>query len=233
MSHIVITGGSRGIGAQAVREFCRLGEQVSFLYARSESQAQALAEETGAQALACDVTDPAAVSQVFSRLGEVDVLICNAGISHQGLVTHIGEETWHRLFEVNVHGMYRCICAALPGMIRRQSGCIITVASMWGQVGASCEVCYSATKGAVIAMTKALAQELGPSHIRVNAVAPGLIATDMTRDLSPETIETLHQETPLGCSGTPADVAQAMVYLARAPFVTGQVLPVNGGMVIT
>lgn len=233
MRHVVITGGSRGIGAQAVREFCRRGDRVHFLYRASHESAQALAAETGAQAVACDIANPAAVCAAFELLGEIDVLICNAGISHQGLVTHIGEEQWHRLFEVNVHGTYRCICSTLPGMIRRQSGCIITVASMWGQVGASCEVCYSATKGAVLAMTKALAQELGPSHIRVNAVAPGLITTDMTANLTHETLDALHEATPLGCSGTSEDVAKAMVYLAEAQFVTGQVLAVNGGFVIT
>ncbi len=233
MGHVVITGGSRGIGAQAVREFCRRGDRVSFLYAHSHEKAKALAAETGAEAICCDITNGAAVAAAFEKLGEVDVLICNAGISHQGLVTHIGEERWKHLFEVNVHGVYRCICAALPGMIRRQSGCILTVASMWGQVGASCEVCYSATKGAVLAMTKALAQELGPSNIRVNAVAPGLIATDMTADLPEEAVQMLHEATPLGRSGTPEEVAKAMVYLAEASFVTGQVLAVNGGFVIT
>lgn len=233
MAHVVITGGSRGIGAAAVRTFCQRGDRVSFLYAQSRTQAEALSMQTGAAAIQCDVADPEAVREAFDKLGAVDVLICNAAIAHQGLVTHIGEELWHRLFEVNVHGMYRCICAALPGMIQRQSGCIISVASMWGQVGASCEVAYSATKGAVIAMTKALAQELGPSHIRVNAVSPGLITTDMTANLTEETLTELHEATPLGCSGTPEDVAQAMLYLVDAPFVTGQILPVNGGFVIT
>ena len=233
MAHVVITGGSRGIGAEAVREFRRRGDRVTFLYARSSAAAAALARETGAEAVRCDVTDPDAVGETFRRIGDVDVLICNAGIAHQGLVTDIGEAEWHRLFEVNVHGMYRCIGAALPGMIRRQSGAIVTVASMWGQVGASCEVCYSATKGAVIAMTKALARELGPSNIRVNAVAPGLITTDMTANLDGEVLAELHDATPLGRSGTPADVARAMVWLADAEFVTGQVLAVNGGFVIT
>ena len=233
MAHVVITGGSRGIGAAAVRTFCQRGDRVSFLYARSRAKAEALSAQTGAAAIQCDVADPEAVREAFDKLGDVDILICNAAIAHQGLITHIGEELWHRLFEVNVHGAYRCICSALPRMIRRQSGCIITVASMWGQVGASCEVAYSATKGAVIAMTKALAQELGPSHIRVNAVSPGLITTDMTANLTEDTLTELHEATPLGCSGTPEDVAQAMVYLADAPFVTGQILPVNGGFVIT
>ena len=233
MAHVVITGGSRGIGAEAVREFRCRGDRVTFLYARSVEAAEALARETGAEAVRCDVTDPDAVGETFRRIGDTDVLVCNAGIAHQGLVTDIGEAEWHRLFEVNVHGMYRCICAALPGMIRRQAGSIITVASMWGQVGASCEVCYSATKGAVIAMTKALAQELGPSNIQVNAVAPGPIDTDRPANLDEETLAELHDATPLGRSGTPADVARAMVWLADAEFVTGQVLAVNGGFVIT
>ena len=233
MANVVITGGSRGIGAAAVREFRRRGDRVWFFYAQSHEKAKALAEETGAAAIACDVTDPQTVKNAFAALPEIDVLICNAGIAHQGLITDIGEAEWRRLFDVNVHGTYRCICAALPGMIRRQRGCIITVASMWGQVGASCEVCYSATKGAVIAMTKALAQELGPSNIRVNCVAPGLISTDMTANLTEEDLRELHEATPLGRSGTPADVARAMVYLADADFVTGQVLAVNGGFVIT
>ena len=233
MANVVITGGSRGIGAAAVREFCSRGDQVLFLYASSQNAALALTRETGAECIRCDVTNPEEVKAVFAQMGEIDVLVCNAGIAHQGLITEIGEDEWHHLFEVNVHGMYRCISAALPDMIRRQSGCIITVASMWGQVGASCEVCYSATKGAVIAMTKALAQELGPSNIRVNAVAPGLIATDMTASLTREDLQALHEATPLGRSGTPEDVAKALIYLADAEFVTGQILAVNGGFVIT
>ena len=233
MAKVVITGGSRGIGAQAVREFCRRGDQVAFLYRENEEKARLLAQETGAQALRCDVADAEAVINTFAQLGNVDVLICNAGIAHQGLVTHIGEEKWHELFEVNVHGTYRCICAVLPGMIRRQAGCIINVASMWGQVGASCEAAYSATKGAVLSLTKALAQELGPSRIRVNAVAPGVIRTDMCAGLDADTLESLRLQTPVERLGRPEDVAKALLYLADADFVTGQVLAVNGGFVIT
>ncbi len=233
MANVVITGGSRGIGAAAVREFCARGDRVRFLYARSHEAARTLAAQTGAEACECDVTDAQAVAGTFAGFGDIDVLILNAGIAHQGLITEIGEDAWLRLFNVNVHGMYRCICAALPGMIRRQSGAIITVAAMCGQVGASGEVCYSATKGAVIAMTRALAQELGPSGIRVNCVAPGLITTDMTADLTEDDLHALHEATPLGRSGIPEDVAKAMVYLADAGFVTGQVLAVNGGFVIT
>lgn len=233
MAHVVITGGSRGIGAEAVREFRRRGNQVSFLYHSSCDEAKSLAEETGAKAFQCDVSDSNMVTETFKKIENVDVLICNAGIAHQGLVTHIGEEMWHRLFEVNVHGVYRCICSVLPHMIQKQCGCIIVVTSMWGQVGASCEVCYSATKGALISMTKALAKELGPSNIRVNAVAPGLIATDMNRNLTQETLNEICEDTPLGCCGSPEDIAKAMAYLSEANFVTGQVLAVNGGFVIT
>ena len=164
--------------------------------------------------------------------GPVDILICNAGIMHFGLLSMMEEKDWDRLFDVNVKGIYHCVSAAMPGFLRNQAGCIITVSSMWGQVGASCEAAYSATKGAVIALTKALAKELGPSGIRVNCVAPGVILTDMCACLDPEILEELRQESPIGKNGTPEDVAAAIEYLAFAPFVTGQVLGVNGGFVI-
>ena len=231
--HIVITGGSRGIGAAAVRAFTARGDAVTFLYQSSHRQAAALAEETGAAAVCCDVADEAAVNAAFSRMADADVLINNAGIAHYGLVNRITPDEWHRLFAVNVDSVFYCTRAVLPGMLRRQSGCIINVSSMWGQVGASCEAAYSATKGAVISFTKALAQELGPSHIRVNAVCPGVIQTDMCANLDEDTLEALRLQTPLETLGRPEDVAQAMVYLADASFVTGQILPVNGGFVIT
>ena len=229
---IVITGGSRGIGAEAVRFFSAQGHEVRFLYEKEHAAAQTVAGQTGAVGICCDVADKAAVTAALADFGPVDVLINNAGIAHYGLISQIGKEMWDRMFAVNVHGMYHCIDAVLPGMLQQQNGCIINITSMWGQVGASCEVCYSACKGAVIALTKALAQELGPSHIRVNAIAPGVILTDMCAAVSEETMEILRQETPLECHGTPADVVQAMDYLIRAGFVTGQVLPVNGGMVL-
>ncbi len=228
---IVITGGSRGIGAAAVRRFAAKGHQVLFLYEKDHEAARQVAAETGAEALCCDVSDADAVLQALSDR-ETDVLINNAGIAHFGLITDITPQQWQRMFDVNVHGMYHCIRAVLPGMVRRQEGCIINVSSMWGQVGASCEVAYSASKGAVIALTKALAQEVGPSHIRVNAIAPGVVLTDMVQNVSPETMEALRQETPLETHGTPEDIAEAMEYLVNAGFVTGQVLPVNGGMVL-
>ena len=232
MANVVITGGSRGIGAAAVAQFARRGDKVWFLYEKNHAAAQAVAEATGATAICCDVSDRSAVDDAFAQIPDVDILVCNAGICHTGLINQIPEEAWDRLFSVNVKGMYLCIQAALPFFFRKQAGCIVNISSMWGQVGASCEAAYSATKGAVIALTQSLAKELGPSGIRVNAVAPGVILTDMCADIDPEILEQLRQETPVGRNGTPEDVAQAILYLADAPFVTGQVLSVNGGFVI-
>lgn len=233
MSVVLITGGSRGIGSAAVRRFAARGDRVFFLYQNAQAAAEQLSRETGATAIRCDVSSEEEINRAFAQMESPEVLINNAGIAHYGLISQITPEQWRRLFSVNVDGIFHCVRAALPGMLNRQAGCIINVASMWGQVGASCEVGYSATKGAVIAMTKALAQELGPSHIRVNAVAPGVIQTDMCASLGEETLEELRQQTPLEQLGTPEDVAQALEYLADAAFVTGQILPVNGGFVIT
>ena len=168
----------------------------------------------------------------FAQIPDVDILICNAGIVHYGLMSMMAETQWDRIFDVNVKGIFHCVNAAMPCFLRKQSGCVITVSSMWGQVGASCEAAYSATKGAVIALTKALAKELGPSGVRVNCVAPGVIQTDMCASVDLEILQAMAQENCVGRNGTPEDVAGAMVYLADAPFVTGQVLPVNGGLVM-
>ena len=204
--NVVITGGSRGIGAAAVRLFARRGDRVWFLYEKNDAAARAVAAETGALPIRCDVADEARVTDALSAIPDV---------------------------AVHVDGAFYCIRAVLPSMLAKQRGCIINVSSMWGQVGASCEVAYSAAKGALLAMTKALAQELGPSGIRVNAVAPGVIQTDMCASVAEDVLEDLRQQTPIERLGTPEDVAQAMAYLADAAFVTGQVLPVNGGFVIT
>ena len=158
MKHVIITGGSRGIGAAAVRAFSARGDQVAFLYEKEVEQAAAVAAETGALAIRCDVSDEAAVNAAFARLPGADILINNAGIADYDLINVITPERWRRLFAVNVDGAFYCIRAALPHMLRQQSGCILNVSSMWGQVGASCEAAYSATKGAILALTKALAQ---------------------------------------------------------------------------
>ena len=232
MATVVITGGSRGIGAAAVKAFAQLGHRVYFLYEKEHEAAKAVAAATGAEAICCDVADGAAVKAAFSQIPNVDILICNAGIVHVGLMSQMEESQWDRIFDVNVKGIFHCVNASIPAFLRSHKGVIITVSSMWGQVGASCEAAYSATKGAVISLTKALAQELGPTGIRVNCVAPGVIQTDMCADVAPEIMESLREETPVGRLGTPEDVAKAMVYLSEAEFVTGQVLPVNGGFII-
>ena len=232
MKTVLITGGSRGIGAAAVELFAEQGDRVFFLYEKNHAAAQAVVQKTGAAAICCDVADKAAVQAAFEKIGDVDILICNAGICHTGLMSMLEEKDWDRLFAVNVKGIYNCVNAAMPVFLKKHAGSVITVSSMWGQVGASCEAAYSATKGAVIALSKALAKELGPSGIRVNCVAPGVILTDMCADVDPDILKEMAEENPVGRNGTAQDVAKAMVYLAEAEFITGQVLPVNGGYVI-
>lgn len=232
MRTVVVTGGSRGIGAGIVARFAARGDRVYFLYEKNHQAAKAVSEKTGAIAICCDVADGEQVKAAFARIPEVDILVCNAGICWYGLLSSMEEGDWDRLFAVNVKGIYHCVRAAMPAFLRTHRGSIVTVSSMWGQVGASCEAAYSATKGAVIALTKALAQELGPSGIRVNCVAPGVILTDMCANVGADVLDGLAQEAALGRNGTPEDVAQAVEALADAEFVTGQVLGVSGGYVM-
>ena len=232
MQTVVITGGSRGIGAAAVELFAARGDRVYFLYEKNHESARSVAEKTGATAICCDVADGQAVRAAFAKIPDVDILICNAGICQYGLMSMTSEAEWDRIFAVNVKGIYHCVNAAMPSFLNKQRGAIVTVSSMWGRVGSSCEAAYSATKGAVIALTKALAKELGPSGIRVNCVAPGVILTDMCASVDPEVLADMAEEAPLGRNGTPMDVAKAMAYLADADFVTGHVLNVDGGYVM-
>ena len=232
MASVVVTGGSRGIGAAITARYAARGDRVYFLYEKNHEAAKAVAEKTGAIPICCDVADGAAVAEAFARIPEVDILVCNAGVCWYGLLTDMPEGEWNRVFDVNVKGIYNCVKAAMPAMLRKHAGSIITMSSMWGQVGASCEAAYSATKGAVIALTKALAKELGPSGIRVNCVAPGVILTDMCANVAPEVLEELAEEAPVGRNGTPEDVARVVESLADAEFVTGQVLGVSGGFVM-
>ena len=232
MASVVVTGGSRGIGAAIVARYASRGDRVYFLYEKNHKAAKAVEEQTGATAICCDVADSGAVKEAFGKIPEVDILVCNAGICWYGLLSQMAEGDWDRIFDVNVKGVYHCVNAAMPAMLGKHRGSIVTVSSMWGQVGASCEAAYSATKGAVIALTKALAKELGPSGIRVNCVAPGVILTDMCADVAPEILEEMAQEAPLERNGTPEDVAKTVEALADAEFVTGQVLGVSGGLVM-
>lgn len=241
--NVLITGASRGIGAAAARLFARQGWGVGIGCHKAIDRARALAEELGGLGVPARVY-PADVAQreevqgmadAFLRdFGTLDVLVCNAGIARQELFTDITEASWREMLGVNLDGVFYCCQAALPHMIHRKQGKIITLSSMWGQVGASCEVAYSAAKAGVIGLTKALAKEVGPSGITVNCVAPGLIETEMNRNLSPETKAALAEETPLERLGTPEDVARAIWFLASpaGDFFTGQVLAPNGGWVI-
>ena len=232
MATVVGTGGSRGIGAAIVARYAARGDRVYFLYEKNHEAAKAVAESTGAVPICCDVADGEAVAETFLRIPEVDILVCNAGICWYGLLTDMKDAQWNRILDVNVKGIYHCVKAAMPAFLRKHSGSVVTVSSMWGQVGASCEAAYSATKGAVIALTKALAKELGPSGIRVNCVAPGVILTDMCANVSQDVLDELAQEAPLERNGTAEDVAKVVEALADAEFVTGQVLGVSGGLVM-
>ncbi|MBM6721809.1 elongation factor P 5-aminopentanone reductase [Pseudoflavonifractor phocaeensis] len=235
---VLITGGSRGIGAAAARRFAAGGDKVVINYCRSRERAEALAAEIGGWAVGADVSDPEQVrnmvDNVLDKFCQLDILICNAGIAQQKLFGDLTDQDWRRMFAVNVDGMFYTIRAALPHFIHRKQGRILTLSSMWGQVGGSCEVAYSAAKAAVIGMTKALAKELGPSGITVNCVAPGVIDTEMNANLGPEDLAALAEETPMGVIGRPEDVAEALWYLASpgAKFVTGQVLAPNGGLIV-
>ena len=238
MANILITGGSRGIGAEAVKQFTSAGHKVVFTYHRSELEADALRQETGATPVRCDVKHPdsvkIAVDKAVSVLGQIDVLICNAAIADYSLITDIDISRWEEVINTDLSGVFYCIRYVLPAMISRKSGCIITVGSMWGEVGASCEAAYSAAKAGVIGLTKALAKEVGPSGIRVNCVSPGMIDTDMNASVSEEAVNGIIDETPLCRTGKTADVAKAMMFLASddAAFITGQVISVNGGLII-
>lgn len=240
----LITGASRGIGKAAAFALWRAGCRVAICCKNSVDALAALADDLNSQrpdsalAVQADITDRRQVDRLFAeveeRFGPVEILVNNAGIAQQKLFTEISDADWDQVFDVSVKGMFYCCRRAVPAMVRKHRGVIVNLSSMWGQVGASCEVHYSAAKGAVIAFTKALAQELGPSGIRVNCVAPGVIATEMNAALSPETLDILKEETPLGVIGTPEDVAESILFLAsdRAAFITGQVLSPNGGMVL-
>ena len=232
MAVTIVTGGSRGIGRAVVEAFAARGDRVYFLYEKEHEAARQVSEQTGAVPICCDVADGEQVRQAFRTLPPADNLILCAGICRYGLMQDLPEAEWDRLFDVNVKGIYHCVNAAVPGFLKTHRGNIVTVSSMWGRVGASCEAAYSATKGAVIALTKALAKELGPSGIRVNCVAPGVILTDMCGSVEPQVLAQMAEETPLGRNGQPEDVARAILLLTESGFVTGTVLNVDGGYAI-
>lgn len=234
MPFALVTGASRGIGAATALALAKRGWTVHINYLKSEQQARAIAAQTGGIAVQADVADPDQVQAMFDAIGPVELLVNNAGIARGGLLTDLTPAEWRRLFDVNITGVFNCSRCAIPHMVHEKRGQIISLASILGVAGGSCEVAYSATKGAVIAFTKALAKELGPSGIRVNCVAPGCIDTDMTANLTREDFDALAEDTAMCRIGKPEDVADMIALLAEpgARFVTGQVLGIDGGLVI-
>lgn len=240
---VLITGASRGIGKAEAEKFARQGYQVIANFNRSEKEMKTFSDSMQKQGLAlipiqADVSNTEEaqkmVDETLRQFGHIDVLICNAGIARQGLLTDFTPEDWRMMMSVNLDSVFYCCRAALPSMIRRQKGCIITTSSIWGITGASCEVPYSAAKAGVIGLTKALAKEAGPSGIRVNCIAPGVIDTQMNGNLTAEVLEELKEETPLCQIGTPEQIADCAYFLAEdaASFLTGQVISPNGGFLI-
>ena len=239
-----ITGSSRGIGRAVALRLAEEGWAVGINCLRSADLARQLAADLRAQgreaaAFQADVADRAAITAAIRAAeealgGPVSLLVNNAGMAEQHLFQDIPEDFWRRIFAVNVDGAFHAIQAVLPAMIHEKAGCIVNISSIWGQRGASCEVAYSATKAALIGLTRSLAMELAPSGIRVNCVAPGVIHTDMVEVLGQETLASLAQETPLGRLGTPEDIAHAVAFLAdgRSSFITGQVLTADGGFIL-
>ncbi len=240
---VLVTGASRGIGRAIALQLAQDGYAIAVNYQSRADDAQQVCDAIRhaggqAEAFCCDVTDPVAVeamvTAVCRHLGEITVLINNAGVAQQKLFTDLTPDEWHRMMAVHVDGAFHTCRAVLPAMLRCHTGNIINISSMWGQTGGSCEVHYSTAKAALIGLTKALAKEVGPSGIRVNCVAPGVICTDMVAELGEEALQSLADETPLCRLGTPEDVAQAVSFLASdgAAFITGQVISPNGGIVI-
>ena len=245
MSHrVLITGASQGIGAATARLFAQEGWDVALNYNQSQAEAEALAARLSglgvkAVPIQADISVPERaerlVREAEAALGPLDAVVCNAGTA---LVPQLFTDTtvrqWRNLMDIDLDGMFYTLRAAIPGLVRQKRGAIVTVSSMWGITGGSCETPYSAAKAGVIGLTRALAKELGPSGIRVNCVAPGVIDTAMNGHLTPKDLAALGEETPLCRIGQPVEVAQAIYFLAseRASFITGQVLRVDGGMVI-
>ena len=231
----LITGGSRGIGAAMVRAFCQAGYRTAFFYLNSAEAAQALSAETGAIAIRCDVRSSAEVdaacAEAKRQLAHIDVLINNAGVAQQKLFTDITDDDWQMMIGTHLTGAFHVTRAVLPDMISRRFGRVINIASIWGQVGASCEVHYSAAKAGLIGLTKALSKEAAPSGVTVNCICPGVIETDMLSAFTKEELAVLADETPVGRLGTPEDIARCALWLAdeKSSFVTGQIIGVNGG----
>jgi 3-oxoacyl-[acyl-carrier protein] reductase len=232
MRTVLITGGSRGIGAACVRRFVESGDSVYFFYRSNDAAAEQLSAQTGAVAVKCDVSDKTAVATAFETLPKVDVLVNNAGVSLVKQIQDVTYEEYNALMSINMGGAFLCAREAAKGMIDRQSGLIVNISSVWGEVGGSCESVYSASKAALLGFTKSLAKELGYSGIRVNAISPGVIDTPMNACFSEDEMRSIQEEIPMRRLGTGTDVAKAVLFLDENDYITGIDLPVNGGFSI-
>lgn len=241
--NIIVTGGSRGIGEAIVRRLAKDGHAINFLYKEQIEKAHSMtrvlqAEGCNVHGIQCDISDSARVQAViapmFEQWGHVDALINCAGISWNGLLQDMLDQEWQELFETNVYGTFYCTRAVLPSMIARHQGVILNMSSIWGSHPGSCEVAYSATKGAIEAFTRSLAEEVAYSGIRVNALAPGVVHTDMVRNLGEDTLARLQEDMPMGRYATPEEIAEWVRFLIsdEASYMTGQIVTVAGGFVI-
>lgn len=230
---VLITGGAKGIGAATARLFAANGYKVIINYRTSQEKAKALAAEIGGFSVCADVSNPSDVRRMFNEIDKIDILINNAGICGFYMLDEMTDDEWRKQIDTNLSSVFYCSRSALPNMIHNKCGAIINVSSVWGVSGSACEVAYSAAKAGVIGFTKALAKEVGPSGIRVNCVAPGVIDTEMNSMLSADTVSELCDETPLGRLGRADEVANTIYYLAQDnTFITGQIISPNGGIVI-
>lgn len=238
---VVVTGGSRGIGAQIVKTLANENYKVILNYNNSKEQAEKIQQELLEQGneieiIKADVSKREETEKLIqfaiNKFNKIDVLINNAGISQEGLFTDVTEEEWQKIINTNLNSVFYCNQQALKYMIQEQQGCIINISSIWGETGASCEVAYSTTKAAINGMTKALAKEVGPSNIRVNAIAPGIIDTDMNRNLTNEELEPIKEQIPLNKIGKALDIAKCVKWLIEDEYTTGQIISINGGWYI-
>lgn len=238
---VVVIGGSRGIGAQIVKTLANENYKVILNYNNSKEQAEKIQQELLEQGneieiIKADVSKREETEKLIqfaiNKFNKIDVLINNAGISQEGLFTDVTEEEWQKIINTNLNSVFYCNQQALKYMIPEQQGCIINISSIWGETGASCEVAYSTTKAAINGMTKALAKEVGPSNIRVNAIAPGIIDTDMNRNLTNEELEPIKEQIPLNKIGKALDIAKCVKWLIEDEYTTGQIISINGGWYI-